>query len=68
MSELIPDMADNQRLISVVMCPNGYQALIEERVPISFYPHFSWIQKAAKARTPAEAIKKALTEGQRIMI
>ena len=55
--EAVPDRF---RLISVVICPNGYQAMIEETINISMHPYTATVTRIARAASPVAAIRAAI--------
>ena len=57
---IIDAVPDRFRLISVVICPNGYQAMIEEKVATSFHPHTTTVTRIARAASPVAAIRAAI--------
>lgn len=62
--EVWPELGARIRLISVVICRNGYQAMIEETIDINFHPYTATIVRAARASTVCQAVKAAVTGKQ----
>ena len=65
MTETFPQIPAHVRVISVVVHRLGYQAMIEEEVPIAFHPYKATIVRVARSQTICKAIEAALT-GRRL--
>lgn len=60
MNSLYPDTFSDCVLVNVVMCPNGYQAHIEQTIKAEAHPHLVKKNHYGKANTPCQAIKKVM--------
>ena len=61
MKEEMPEILPNIRVISVVICGSGYQAMIEECEELAFHPYWRTTTRVARAASICAAIAKAFT-------
>ena len=61
MTETMPEVPPHIRVISVVICPAGYQAMIEEREELAFHPYWRTTTRVARATSICQAIAAAFT-------
>ena len=63
--EAFPVIPPHVRVISVVICQRGYQAMIEEAIEVAFHPYRATVTRVARAETIPKAIEAAF-KGQRL--
>ena len=61
MTENFPVVPPHIRVISVVICKTGYQAMVEEKEELAFHPYWRWTTRVAGADTICAAIQAAFT-------
>lgn len=56
----LPEIPPDCKVLSVVYCRKGYQACVQRRVEVSFYPHYKHVTIRAKGENIAKAIEAAI--------